>query len=360
MGGEVGFPGISGRSEGSRKLRYVEYMLRKGINSAIVLLGLSILIFGISRILPGDPARMSLGPYATQEQVDQLRTEMGLEKPLPVQYGRYLANLFHGDFGKSFVSERNVRLDLASHLPATAELVIVTVFWVAVFGVPLGAIGAVNKDTWIDNTIKAFSFAAVVTPGFIVGLAFQLVFGYGLSWLPVTGRLSPHMAAANYATGFLLLDSFAARDWALFGDAWRHIILPSLALSFAGIGQVIRITRSSMLDVENRDFIQVVRSYGVPDHIVTFRYILKPAFVPTLQVIGLTLASLFGNAFLIENVFSWPGMAKYGVTALMKKDLNALVGVVLIIGTVFVVVNLVVDVLMGLVDPRIRLKGAKE
>ncbi|MEW5866837.1 MAG: ABC transporter permease [Bacillota bacterium] len=341
-------------------MHYVAYLARRALYSLIVLLGLSVVIFLISRVLPGDPARMALGPYATQEQVRRLQIEMGLDRPLPAQYGRYLVNLVHGNFGKSFISERDVRLDLAEHLPATTELITVTILWVIVLGIPLGALAAVNKDTWIDNAIKVFSSAAVVTPGFIVGLAFQLVFGYGLGWFPVTGRLSSHMVVPELASGFLLVDSLRAGNWSLLKDACSHMLLPSLALSFAGVGQTIRITRSSMLEIENKDFIQVARSYGVPDHLVTFKYILKPAFIPTLQVIGLTFASLFGNAFLIENVFSWPGMAKYGVTALLKKDLNALMGVVLVIGAAFVTVNLVVDMLMGVFDPRIRLKASQE
>ncbi|MDI6871174.1 MAG: ABC transporter permease [Bacillota bacterium] len=339
-------------------MRYLTHVFRRTGNALIVLVGLSIVIFLISRVLPGDPARMALGPYATEEQVRHLRSEMGLDRPLVVQYVRYVSNLLRGDFGKSLVSERNVRLDLEAHLPATAELIVVTTLWIVLLGIPLGALSAVKKDTWIDHAIKAFTFTAVVTPGFIVGIAFQLLFGYGLDWLPVTGRLSPGVLPPERVTGFLLVDSALARDWPLFRDALIHILLPSLALSFAGMGQTIRITRSSMLDVENRDFIQVVRSYGVPERLVMFKYMLKPAFIPTLQVIGLTFASLFGNAFLIENVFSWPGMAKYGVTALLKKDLNALIGVVLVIGTAFLVVNLVVDVLMGFLDPRLRLKGA--
>lgn len=339
-------------------MRYLRHVLRRIGNALIVLIGLSIVIFLISRVIPGDPARMALGPYATEEQVQHLRSEMGLDRPLVTQYAHYVSDLLHGDFGQSLVSERNVRLDLAAHLPATAELIVVTTLWVVLLGIPLGALSAVKKDTWVDHAIRAFTFTAVVTPGFIVGLAFQLLFGYGLNWLPVTGQLSPGVLPPVRVTGFLLLDSTLAGNWMLFRDALTHILLPSLALSFAGVGQTIRITRSSMLDVENRDFIQVVRSYGVPERLVTFKYLLKPAFIPTLQVIGLTFASLFGNAFLIENVFSWPGMAKYGVTALLKKDVNALMGVVMVIGTAFLAMNLLVDLLMGFFDPRLRLKEA--
>lgn len=341
-------------------MQYILFLLRRAAHSILVLLGLSIIIFIISRVMPGDPARMALGPYATQEQVAALRQEMGLDLPLWTQYVRYMSNLIQGQFGKSLISERDVRLDLAHHLPATLELIMMTMFWVVVIGIPLGALSAVKKDTAFDNLTRGFSFTAVVIPGFLVGIGFQLLFGYWLDWFPITGRLSPGTVVTQKITGLYLIDALILRDWHLFFDALKHILLPSLALSMAGIGQVIRITRSSMLEIETQDHVQVVRSYGVPNLLVTFKYILKPAFIPTLNILGLLSASLLGNAFLVESVFSWPGVAKYGVNAMLQKDINGLVGVVLLIGLGFLLANLIVDMIIGLLDPRIRLKGEAE
>lgn len=337
----------------------MSYLLRRLVHSLVVLLGLSIIIFIISRVLPGDPARMALGPFATADSVEALRRSMGLDQPLVVQYFAYMTNLFQGDFGRSLVSQRNVLLDLQYYLPGTLELIFCTIFWVLILGVPIGVLAAANRDDTIDNLLKGVTFAAVVTPGFIVGIAFQLIFGYWLDILPITGRLSPALTAPPRWTGLLLVDSAAIGDWRVFGDALRHLFLPSLALASAGIGQIARITRTSMLEVENQDHISVLRSYGVPDQIISFVYMLKPSFLPTLNVTGMTFASLLGNAFLIEMVFSWSGIAKYGINALMRSDINALMGVVLLIGAAFLLTNFVVDLLMGLIDPRIRLKGGE-
>lgn len=338
-------------------MHYIQYILRRLLYSLVVLLGLSIIIFFLARILPGEPARMALGPFASEEQVMELRAEMGLDKSLPEQYVRYLSNIFRGDFGRSLVSERNVILDIRYYFPATLELIIFTLFWVIIIGIPLGVISAVNQRTTLDGAIKAFSFAAVVTPGFIIGITFQLIFGYVLNVMPITGRLSPMLDPPARVTGMLVIDSILSGNSATLMSALQHLMLPSLALSAAGIGQVLRITRSSMIETEGKDFITVMRSYGVPDNIINFRYMLKPSFIPTLNVAGLTFASLFGNAFLIEMVFSWSGMAKYGINSLLKKDINALVGVVLIIGVIFLLTNLIIDVAMGIFDPRIRLGG---
>ena len=340
-------------------MKYFGYLLKRIAYSLIVLLGLSIIIFFISRVLPGDPARMALGPYASQEQVNILRESMGLDKPLFVQYYTYITSLFKGDFGMSLITKRNVLLDLKYHLPATLELIFFTIFWVIFLGIPLGVITAANKDSTMDNIFKTFSFAAVVTPGFIVGLAFQLIFGYGLDILPITGRLSSALSSPPEITRLLVFDSLVYGQWNVLLDALKHILLPSLALSMAGIGQVSRITRTTMIEIGEKDYVAVMHSYGVPKSIINFIYMLKPSFIPSLNVIGMTFASLLGNAFLIEMVFAWPGIAKYGINALLRTDINALMGVVLLIGAFFLFTNFIVDIIMGLLDPRISLMGGE-
>lgn len=324
--------------------------------SILVLVGLSILIFIIARMLPGNPARLALGPFASGEQVEHLSHKMGMDKPLPLQYWTYITGIFHGDFSLSFQTRRNVRLDIAHYLPATLELVIVAILWVLVIGVPLGVLSARYKDSWLDNVMRVIAFIGVAVPPFVVGLIGQFVFSYGLGIFPTTGRLGLLTPKPPSYTGLFLLDSLIAGEFSVFKDALQHIILPSFAVAMTGIGQITRITRGSMIDVLSKDYIEAAEAFGIPNRYTTFKYALKPSFIPPLTILGLTFASQLSNAFLVETVFAWPGMAKYGVRAILRKDFNAVMGVVLIVGLAFVVVNFIVDMLAGYVDPRIRLK----
>lgn len=324
--------------------------------SILVLVGLSVLIFIIARILPGDPARLALGPFASQEMVARLRHQMGMDQPLHLQYVAYVRGIFRGDLGLSFQTRRSVSLDIAHYLPATLELVLVAIIWVLIIGVPFGVLAGRYKDSWLDNISRVVAFVGVAVPPFVVGLIGQLIFSYGLGILPTTGRLSLLTPMPPARTGLLILDSLIAGNFRAFGDALIHILLPSLAIAMTGIGQITRLTRGSVSDVLGKDYIEAARAFGIPNRYVTFKYMLKPSFIPPLTVLGLTFASELGNAFLVEQVFSWPGMARYGIQAILRKDFNAIMGVVLIIGLAFVAVNFVVDVLAGYVDPRIRIQ----
>ena len=324
--------------------------------SILVLVGLSVLIFIIARILPGDPARLALGPFASQEMVARLRHQMGMDQPLHLQYVAYVRGIFHGDLGLSFQTRRGVSLDIAHYLPATFELVLVAIIWVLIIGVPFGILAGRYKDSWLDNISRVVAFVGVAVPPFVVGLIGQLIFSYGLGILPTTGRLSLLTPMPPARTGLLILDSLIAGNFSAFGDALIHILLPSLAIAMTGIGQITRLTRGSVSDVLGKDYIEAARAFGIPNRYVTFKYMLKPSFIPPLTILGLTFASELGNAFLVEQVFSWPGMAKYGIQAILRKDFNAIMGVILIIGLAFVAVNFIVDVLAGYVDPRIRIQ----
>lgn len=324
--------------------------------SILVLVGLSVLIFIIARILPGDPARLALGPFASQEMVARLRHQMGMDQPLYLQYVAYVRGIFHGDLGLSFQTRRSVSLDIAHYLPATFELVLVAIIWVLIIGVPFGVLAGRYKDSWLDNISRVVAFVGVAVPPFVVGLIGQLIFSYSLGILPTTGRLSLLTPMPPARTGLLILDSLIAGNFSAFGDALIHILLPSLAIAMTGIGQITRLTRGSVSDVLGKDYIEAARAFGIPNRYVTFKYMLKPSFIPPLTILGLTFASELGNAFLVEQVFSWPGMAKYGIQAILRKDFNAIMGVILIIGLAFVAVNFIVDVLAGYVDPRIRIQ----
>ena len=337
----------------------LSYLLRRALTLLLVLFGLSILIFIIARIVPGDPARIALGPLATATQVEELREEMGLNASFPVQLWSYLSGLVQGDLGKSLLTSRPVMDDIRGALPATFELVLVTIILQIFISIPLGVIAAIYRNTWVDNLLRVISLIGVVTPGFVLAIILQLVAAHYLGFLPVTGRLDGGIDFEANFTGLLLIDGTLAGRFDVVLDAIRHLFLPAIALSAAGIGQVMRITRTAMIEVSSRDFVEATRAYGIPEKVVTFRYMLRVASVAPLTILGLEFASLIGNAFIVEFVFSWPGIASYGVRTILQKDLNAVIGVVLVSGVFFVVANLTIDIILGLLDPRHRLKAGR-
>ena len=335
------------------------YLIRRAMSLSLVLLGLAIVIFVIARIVPGDPARIALGPLATAAQVAQLREEMGLNDAFTVQLWTYLSGLIQGDLGKSLLTSRPVMDDIRGALPATLELVLFTVILQIIISIPLGVIAAIYRNTWIDNVLRVVSLLGVVTPGFVLAIILQLIAAHHLGFFPVTGRLDPGLNFSTDITGLLLVDGLLAGRFDIVADAVRHLFLPSIALAAAGIGQVMRITRTAMIEVGSRDFVEASRAYGIPERVVTFRYMLRVASVAPLTILGLEFASLIGNAFIVEFVFSWPGIASYGVRTILQKDLNAVIGVVLVSGVFFVVANLTIDLLLGILDPRHRIRAER-
>ena len=336
------------------------YLLRRALTLLFVLFGLAVLIFIIARIVPGDPARIALGPLATATQVTELREEMGLNASFPVQLWSYLSGLAQGDLGKSLLTSRPVMEDIRGALPATFELVLVTIVLQIVVSIPLGVMAAIYRNMWVDNVLRVVSLIGVVTPGFVLAIMLQLIAAHYLGFLPITGRLDGGIDFNADITGLLLIDGTLKGRFDVVLDAMRHLFLPAIALSAAGIGQVMRITRTAMIEVASRDFVEAARAYGIPERVVTFRYMLRVASVAPLTILGLEFASLIGNAFIVEFVFSWPGIASYGVRTIMQKDLNAVIGVVLISGVFFVVANLTIDLVLGLLDPRHRLRAGRE
>lgn len=337
----------------------LEYLIRRIARSVVVLAGLSVVIFAIARIVPGDPARIVLGPLATAEQVTKLQHEMGLDRPLVVQYGRYIGDLLHGDLGQSILTQRSVNTDMADAFPVTFQLMLTSLLLVLVVAIPGGALAARYRGGWIDALARLMSLLGVVTPSFVIAICLQILAGYVLHMLPISGQLDPNIDFHANVTGFTLIDTLLAGRPAVFFDALLHLVLPTLALAAATAGQVLRFTRTSMIEVGRRDYVEAARAFGIPERLVIFKYMLKPAIVPTMTILGLEFASLLGNAFVVEMVFGLPGIASYGVRAILHKDLNGLMGVVMVTGLLFVAVNLLVDVAVALVDPRVRLGGAR-
>lgn len=340
-------------------MEFLAFLTRRVLWSVLVLFGLSVVIFAIARIVPGDPARMALGPRASAEQVADLQEKLGLNKPMIEQYGLFLTGLARGELGRSLLTEQSVNVDIARTFPATFELVLCTILLAFALGVPLGVAAARWKDRWPDNLVRALAIFSAVTPTFFLALLLQILAGYVLNILPTTGRLPASMSFQADVTGLLLIDSLIRGRGDVFFEAIRHLILPVIALGAATMGQIARITRASMIDVSRQDYIEAARAFGVPDRLRMFKYMLRPAFVPPLTITGLEFASLIGNAFVVELIFSWPGMAAYGIRAITQKDLNAIMGVVMVSGAFFVLVNLLIDVLVGVVDPRVRIRGKR-
>ena len=335
-----------------------QFILRRLLLAIFVLIGLSVLIFIIARVIPGDPARLALGPRAPVEVVEKLRQELHLDKSLPIQYWIWLTNVLHGDFGKSLVSRRPVSEDIKEYLPATLELVFFSALFMIFFAILFGTLAANNKDKWVDNLIRVFAYIGVSIPAFVLAIFFILIFGYAWPILPVLSRLSPQFNIPR-VTGFMIFDSLLAGNLNATWNAFIHLILPAVALALGGTFQEARITRSSMVDNLSKDFILAEKGYGIPKRIIMFKYLLKPSLIPTASVMGMDIAAMIGNAFLVEMIINWPGISRYGINAMLYKDLNAISGTVLIIGLGFVLTNIVVDIIVTFLDPSIRLGGVR-
>ena len=337
----------------------LNFLVRRIIYSVFVLLGLSIVIFVIARIMPGDPARMAVGARAPQWVVDRIREQMHLNEPLTVQYGYWLSDAIRGDFGLSLVTQRPVTNDIKEFFPASLELVLLAGLLSAAGGIGLGTLSARYKDTWIDNVVRLFSYAGVVTPSYIFAIFFVLLFGWTLKWFPIIGRLSEEVTKPPVVTGLVTVDSLLAGQVGTFLDALRHLVLPALALAMGPIAQEARITRSSMADNLSKDYIASARALGISERVVMGRFLLKPSLIPTVSILGLDIAATFSVAFLVELIFNWPGLARYGMQSMMHKDLNAISAVILVLGAIFVTVNIIVDIIVAWLDPRIRLSAAR-
>jgi len=336
-------------------MRIVKYILKRLLHSILVLLGLSILIFIIARVVPGDPARMALGPRAPEEVVERFREDLHLNDPIFVQYFHWIKGAVRGDFGYSIFTKRSVTTDIREFFPATLELMLLTGLIMSVLGILLGIASARNANKWPDNVVRVFSYLGVCTPAYVFAILFLLIFGYLLNILPTIGRLSPWIDHPPTVTGLMTIDSLIAGDFRAFLDALQHLIMPSVALALGPMAQEARITRSSMAENLQRDFIALERTQAIPERKIMSKYLLRISVIPTVSVLGLDFASQLGWAFLVELIFNWPGLSRYGIQVILNKDLNGITAVIMVIGLMFLVVNIIVDIVVSLLDPRIRL-----
>jgi len=330
-----------------------DILLRRFFSTVLVLFGVSVLIFFIARIIPGDPARIALGPRATTAMVEQMRERLHLDEPILVQYFHYIRDLFRGDLGTSLFTNRPVTTDIAEFLPATLELVFLAGFFMVVLGLPLGALAARYRGGWPDHAIRVLTLISVSAPTFVWAVIFLLLFSYFLPLFPIAGRIHETIRIEPI-TGFMLIDAILHWRWDALRSALHHMFLPAFVLALTGIGQAARLTRSNMVETYQQPYIEKAKSYGFPERRIAAAYAFKPSLIPSLTIIGLDFAALLGNAFLVENIYAWPGISRYGVGVILQKDLNAIVGVVLIISATFLIANIIVDILVAIINPRIR------
>lgn len=282
---------------------------------------------------------------------------MYLDKPITTQYIMWIKGFLKGDLGNSLITKRPVKVDIGEFFPATFEIVIVAALVMAVGGIALGIVSAKYANSWLDGIIRVGSYLGIVAPAFVWAIIFMLVFGYVLKVLPTTGRLSAGVIPPSSVTGMYTIDALLKGKFRVAWDALKHLLLPAVALALGGLAQAARITRSSMTENMDRDYVLAERAYGVLDREILWKYLLKPSLIPTVSVLALDIAALFGNAFLVEQIFNYPGLSRYGMQAMLNKDLNAISAVIMILGIVFISLNILIDFVIARLDPRIGLLG---
>ena len=332
----------------------IRFIIQRLLLAIPVLFGVTLIIFTLTFVLPGDPARSAADRYATPEQVEAVRIRLGLDKPFHEQYLSYLGRLAHGDLGTSIESRKPVIEDMAKFLPATFELMLMAMTITVLIGIPLGVITGSGRRSGTNSLVRFLSVVGVGMPVFWSGLLLQLIFFGKLGWLPLDGRLSAGATPPPRLTGMYTIDALMAAQWATFGDALKHLILPALTLSFGLVASIARITHSSMLEVMRQDYIRTARAKGLSDQVVLYRHSLKNAFVPVLTTLGLQVGFLLAGSVLVENIFSWGGIGTYAWSGIFRLDIPVIMAVALATAVIFVFSNLVIDVLYTVVDPRIR------
>ena len=329
------------------------YIARRLLLMLLVLFGMSVITFALSRIVPGDPARLLAGPRARQEQVEAVAELYRLRGPILEQYGVYMAGLLRGDLGLSVTTRRPVTEDLAQFLPATIELTATAFLLTILVGVPAGIVSAAKRGGIFDHASRVVSIAGVSLPVFWLGLVLQVLFYKHLGLLPIGGRLGTLDIAPPRVTGAYLVDSLLAGDLSLVWSSFVHLILPALTLAAGSVAVVTRMMRASILETMGADYVRTARAKGLTETSLLRRHVVRNAFIPTLTVLGLQVGYLLAGNFLVESVFNWPGIGLYAIDAISNLDYAAIMGVTLVVSVVYVAVNLIVDILYVVLDPRI-------
>ncbi|OPA74726.1 peptide ABC transporter permease [Paenibacillus selenitireducens] len=333
----------------------LQFITRRMIYLIPSLLGIVLITFILSRVLPGDPALMIAGEQAPQSVVENIRTELGLNDPLYVQFGTYVKQLFQGDLGTAWHTGHTVIEDFAVRLPATIELGIVSLLIALLVAIPVGIIAATKKESILDHISRFFSLIGACMPVFWLGLLLILIFYSKLGIAPAPmGRIGNDILPPTNITGLYLVDSLLTADWVAFRQALSHIIMPAICLSAGTMAIIARMMRSSMLEVIGQDYIRTARAKGLSEGNVIYKHALANASIPTITMVGLQIGYLLGGAVITETLFSWPGVGSYVTESILATDYAPIQAFTLLSAVVYSVINLLVDVIYGLIDPRIR------
>jgi len=333
-------------------MRLLAMVARRIVWMPPTLFGLVLIVFAISHIIPSDPARVVAGENAPPDQVAAIRHRYGLDLPLPWQFTRYVHDLVTGDLGTSMYTQRPVAEDLWTRLPATFELALCAIVLGVLIGVPLGVVAALSRNSLLDHVVRVVTISGLAMAAFWLAILLQLLFSMWLGLTPVQGRIDGW--GPDPITGFDTLDALLRGDWDTFGDALRHLALPVATLALPAMATIVRFTRAGVLNVMSSNFVFYQAAMGIPRHRVVWKYILRSALIGTLTQIGLIFGTLIANAVVVEAVFDWPGLGSFAVHSILQSDYNAIMGFTLFVGTVFILVNLLVDVAQAVLDPRGR------
>ena len=326
------------------------FFVRRTIGILLTVLGMTLVTFVLTHVVPGDPARAAAGPEANAETVEQIRLEMGLDKPLTTQYLVYMAGLFHGDMGQSISTHRPVLEDISNKLPASIELALFSILIWLPIGLVLGVRCAVRAGGWLDLGNRFFSTAGVAMPVFWLALLVQLALG---DYFPIAGRMDVRLSIQSI-TGFHLIDSVISGSGAGFVSAISHLFLPALTLSVVSVARIGRMTRSCVLEVLGQEYVRTARAKGLRERTVILRHALRNALIPVTTVIGMQVGDLIAYVFLVETVFAWPGIGRYGVNAIVNLDYPAIIGTVITTSLIYAIINFIVDLLYTAINPKVR------
>ena len=335
-------------------MKFHQYLLRRLALTVFTLLGVLIVTFFVSHVIPADPVGAILGPQAPPELIAKIRHELGYDRPVYMQFALYLKNILQGDFGESLRTQNPVIDDLRQFFPATLELATSALLIGVFLGVPLGVLSAVKKNKLSDHIGRLFSLVGLSMPVFWLALILLLIFYYRLGWLPGPGQIDSYMFPSEPITGLLLLDSLLHKEFDIFMNALQHLVMPAFVLGYFSTAAIVRVTRSSMLEVMGLEYIQTARAKGLRERMVIYKHALKNAMIPVMTTIGLTYGSLLEGSVLTETIFAWPGLGRYMTSAFLFLDFNAVMGGTLLIALIFSLANLTVDILYAVLNPKIR------
>lgn len=340
----------------SRHRTLLRFVARRLVAGVLLCLGVTLVSFLLTHTVPGDPISANLGQRAVDDPaaVAAFRAANGLDQPLPQQYLVYLGHLLTGDLGTSQQTHRAVATDLGDKVPATLELALAAVVITLVVGVGLGVVAALNRDRWPDQVLRVVSLTGVSMPTFWLALVGYYFISFELDLLPAGGRLPPGTRPPAGVTGMYTVDALLGGNWSAFAAAAQRLVLPALVLAAYTVGVLLRFTRASVLEVLGNDYVRAARAKGLPESVVVRRHVLRPALVAVVTVAGVAFASLLSGTVLVERIFSWRGIGEYAFTSALALDLPAIMGVSVVVAVVYVLVNLLVDVTYGFIDPRIR------